>query len=187
MRTYYFFRHGKADPMVSDLYKPLTEDGIIKVTQQAAMLKDSSFDLVICSNALRTEQTADILLQDTNPLRIISDQLCHPLDKALRQHIDTLVSNIAGNCLADYLSHDPNNYYMHYAQIVSDEILAACNSQKAQCILIVGHAIIINAVASILAPKQKKALAHLALKTSEGFAITPEQDKAPQLFLQPES
>jgi phosphohistidine phosphatase SixA len=64
MQRYCFFRHGKADALLDDLDRPLTQNGVEKVKQQALVISDLHVDLVICSSALRTQETADLLLAE---------------------------------------------------------------------------------------------------------------------------
>jgi broad specificity phosphatase PhoE len=183
MQQYYFFRHGKADPMFEDLYKPLTSEGIRKVKAQAKKLTPIAFDLVICSAALRTQQTANLLLGSSRPPRLLSENLWHPQDPTLREQIDTLVATVAGSCPADFTAQDPNQYYETYAKIICNEITAAIKEHSAKTILIVGHAIILNAIAGLLAPLHKEFLSALKLGTAEGFSFTVGNTTKPLLFL----
>ena len=183
MQQYYLFRHGKAEPLIEDLYKPLTDKGITKVKAQAERLAKLQFDLVICSAALRTQQTADLLLGHSQPTRVISENLWHPKDPALRVQIDALITNVTGNCLADFEAQDPNQYYETYAKIICNEVLNAAEKHAANTILIVGHAIILNAIAVLLEPLHKDFLSFLKLGTAEGFSFTVGNKAKPTLFL----
>ena len=174
MRQYYFFRHGKADSCVADLYRPLTDAGIEKVQKQALQLKDIEFDLLICSEASRTQQTADLLVADANPKRVISQHLWHPADKALSAEIDALVAAVKGACWADYQSQGSEHLYERYAEIIATEIEGACDAESASCVLIIGHAIIINAIAGHLFPQHRERLSKLVLATAEGFMVSSD-------------
>ena len=183
MRRYYFFRHGKADSTMEDLTRTLVESGIVKGKQQARALSDLTFDLVICSEAIRTQQTADILLGKLRPKRCISNHLWQPKDKGLCDSINTLVAKVRGDCLADFEVHDPNHFYKTYAHLIANEIEKECNKHSAETVLIVGHCIIVNAIAIVLAPWHHNFLSNLKLSTAEGFAITRDRRSKPELFL----
>ena len=59
-----------------------------------------------------------------------------------------------------------------------------CEAQQAKCVLIVGHAHIINGVAAILAPQHRDFLTHLKkLKPAQGFRLKPEDQAEPQVFV----
>jgi len=76
-----FLRHGEAignkqDKLNSDIFNienVLTEDGVLQVQKAAEELKDRHFDVLICSDFVRTKQTAELLAKKLGITKIIED------------------------------------------------------------------------------------------------------------------
>ena len=171
MRQYYFFRHGKADSALGDRERPLTELGVEAVKKQAVLLNDVDIDLVFCSVAVRTQQTADYLLAGRNPPRVVSDNLWHPVDASLRNDVDRLVDEVSPRCLADLKGQDTHGVYMRYAHIIAKELKDAIDKYDAKHVLVVGHCVIINALAMAVFPAQEAVFSPMILSTAQGFSF----------------
>jgi len=69
MKTLYFIRHAKSswkDPLLSDFDRPLNKRGKTDAPVMAKRLKHHKVkpDLILCSPALRTKKTAQIIMQE---------------------------------------------------------------------------------------------------------------------------
>jgi hypothetical protein len=118
---------------------------------------------------------------------VISENLWHPKDPSLRKGIDDFVEQVtveqfAGDCLADYAIQDDTGLYQRYAQLLVGEIKQSVDKFDAKNILLVGHPIIINAMAIILVPKHKAFLSKLRLGTAEGFCFELDAASQPKVF-----
>ncbi|MFY7890434.1 MAG: SixA phosphatase family protein [Spirosomataceae bacterium] len=121
-KTLYLVRHAKASESVSpDLVRPLTSSGMIDIARMGKHLaaKIQNVQLIICSNAERTQMTAQVLSEQLH----ISDELIrvdnslyesspkHYLDaiNSLPDSIDTIMMvghNPSISYLAEYLTHE---------------------------------------------------------------------------------
>lgn len=138
-----YLRHADADRAVADIDRPLSEKGKSQARHRAKTLSDHQFDLVIVSAAIRTKQTAEII------------------QKELKLHPPT------EEIVELYIAPDRPN---HTAEEISEIILARISKHKAQDVLVIGHAGIINSIGHLQQPSAIDLLsAHFS--PTEGFVI----------------
>ncbi|WP_404304524.1 SixA phosphatase family protein [Neorhodopirellula lusitana] len=101
-RRLILMRHAKSDwsgPEVADHDRQLNDRGRRDAPEMAQWLSDQGYrpDLILCSSATRTQQTADLMLQQwTNPPRLA---ICRPLYLSSPQtifetlHTETIVAD----------------------------------------------------------------------------------------------
>lgn len=96
MKTLHLLRHGKSswsEPGIADHERPLTRRGRRAAQAIARHLVDANIvpDLVLCSTALRTRQTLDLILPSIKPPKIIIDrQLYEASERRLLDYLREL-------------------------------------------------------------------------------------------------
>ena len=138
-----FIRHAHASSSIVDITRPLSPEGLAQAQHRAASLKDQDFDLIIISAALRTRQTAEIILEAQSHKA--------PIEEVLEL----------------YIAPDRENSTVEeILEIISSRI----SKHNAKNILIVGHANIINELGHLRLPSDTELLMK-PFKPAEGFCI----------------
>ena len=110
MKTLYLLRHAKSswkDPGLDDLDRPLNKRGRETAKTMAAHLRRAkiTFDLVLCSTAVRAKQTLEPIAKAIKPPRVVFESRIYGLGKAVRTHSATARMN--GGPVIDPNSDEP--------------------------------------------------------------------------------
>lgn len=173
--AFVFIRHGEALHHNTDKDRPLSAKGKSQAIARAQLLKNTPFDLVITSSALRAKQTAQTIMDALNIslLTIELDHLYQPEAPSDRTHVNLLLETLSSKPLSTYISHDKHQAWERYSHDAYNALKNAID-KSTQRILIVAHGNIINAVGLRLNPLATR-LCDLYFNYCEGFEIHREQ------------
>ncbi len=118
----YLLRHGEAElgfGQSSDFDRKLTANGITQLKRLGKLLKinDENFDLALCSNALRTKMTCELIAENIQPKKIVYEELLYeaPIERIFNQihqvnnevdHLLLIGHNPSISSLVSYITTD---------------------------------------------------------------------------------
>ena len=152
--NFYMVRHGKTTKADNDLERVLTTEGENQAGAMSIKLANIEFAAAYVSPAMRTVQTADIIDRTVNTEKIPELYL---LDEKIAVMSKDLGTPVEGNMtyppLEAWLAHEHgdhlNNFGINAAKAIQERINQL--SETELNILIVGHAVLLNAMALHLA------------------------------------
>jgi len=179
-----FIRHGHALPGKMDKFRSLSTQGQLQTIQRALSLKsDHNFDVIITSSAIRTQETAKIIMHtigfDASSIEI--DELYEPSSPSDKEIVNQLLNELGSVPLNIYHQHDTQGAWNRYASAAFDSLFKAVQHFNAKQILIVAHGNIINEIGLKLIGKTE-ILSNIYFNYCEGFEISDNK-----LTLLPES
>lgn len=140
-----FLRHAHSAPAGGDQDRVLSPKGLV----QAFNLKKTitaDYDLIICSTAKRTSETASILaMASTTPIPIVSSHLLYlPKSPDDINTISKLISSRPYATSREMMSIDTSNAWQRYADDAYNDILAISAEHNASRLLVISHSTITN-------------------------------------------
>lgn len=172
MPKYTLIRHGRAGKADRDEDRMLTKKGREQANKRAAKLGDSQFDVIISSSASRAMETASCFSnakQEIIPL----DELYFPSDEEDNIALENMFDELECATLRTYLDNDKTGVMMRYAQAMADAVKSRVLGNENKNVLIVGHAVLLNALAYILSRADKNILDY-NLDECEGIYINKD-------------
>lgn len=141
-----FIRHGNAEEFEDDFKRKLTLLGMRQAMDRKLDL-EKEFDIVISSPAPRAFQTASIIAGTGISNVILCKELYSPASISDDEAMDKLFEELDDSPLRQYLERDVElfNRYGRYAHDAIWNKIA--NNHEIEDVLIVGHAVLLNAVA----------------------------------------
>ena len=167
----YYIRHGKSakvQPPASDLKRSLNEEGQQQAERRGAKLGSIHFNLVLSSPAIRAVETAGII--GAGPAVSALPQLYIP-DNEDGKFLDALFERLGYATLREYEENGAAAPLQRSA-LATIRAIQMCLMMVArrENILVVGHAILLNAIGVCLQGRTgKEALHDFLMKECEGF------------------
>lgn len=168
-----FIRHGHALPGKIDKSRTLSAQGQLQASQRALSLKsDHNFDVIITSSAIRTQETAKIILHALgfNTRSIEIEELYEPSSPSDKEIVNRLLDELGSVPLNIYHQHDTQGAWNRYASAAFDSLFKAVQHFNEKQILIVAHGNIINEIGLKLIGKSE-ILSNIYFNYCEGFEI----------------
>jgi broad specificity phosphatase PhoE len=140
-----FLRHAHSDLAGGDEGRVLSAKGLTQAFNMKKLVT-MDYDLVICSTAKRTIETAEILLMASQKniklLKIKSLYL--PLDDGDINDISKMLTMHPYATPKEMLSYDKAGAWDRYADNAYDDIINAAHENQSSRLLIIGHSTITN-------------------------------------------
>ena len=146
-----FIRHGHAIDGKVDKIRPLSTKGKLQVKQRALYLKKAlPFDLIITSSAVRTKETAQIIVNEIEtPSPVVEiDELYQPPDLDDQAIVNELLEKLGAVSLKIYNKYDTQGAWNRYSSSAFNAVLEEIECHSSKKTLIVAHGKIINACIS---------------------------------------
>jgi broad specificity phosphatase PhoE len=175
--TIYFIRHGKTGKAKEDGNRKLTRKGQRQAKKLGESLRDVRFDLVLSSTAQRCIQTARNILGDKSQTIIINADLYVPgIETPDGKAIDTAFNQIGYQSYTAYMKTEARDGLSRYGQKNADTIEQIIQDQAVppQNVLVVGHAVLLQAIAAKFAADEDDLPFHINIGEAEGIEVTIE-------------
>ncbi len=140
-------RHGKApktSPDQQDEDRTLSELGIAQAKKLRAKLEGMTFDTVLSSPLVRARDTVAIAIENKNSIVLIDELTC-PTDGI--HPVDTMFNELGYRPLQDYFDHQHGDHLKAWGITALEKVLDTIEGKPGQKVLIVGHAVLQNALA----------------------------------------
>jgi broad specificity phosphatase PhoE len=166
-----FIRHGKTGKADTDIDRQLTQQGF----DQAAERRDAlnrQFGLVMSSVAPRAVDTAVVIGECMDALEVLLlESLYLPTDSADRAAVEAMSGQLGYAPLRAYRAADTEGVLKRYGENAAADIAAVLRSQLAEEVLVVGHAVLLNAVAAAVIGTDTDTLLDAELGECEGIEL----------------
>lgn len=174
MTQYTFLRHAEAAKHDSDHDRPLSKAG--EAQARNCNLSSFYFDLILTSSAHRAVQTADIICANYFPDTPVGHvkELYLPQKKPDIQTVIKMLNEQEGANLTRLLAKDREGAWKRYSQEAYDALKQAVEKHRAQHILVIAHANIINDLGLKIVPEAGE-LRSLYFAPCTGFRIEPDR------------
>ena len=179
MKTLIVLRHAEAASSGH-----LTSRGILQAEKRASTLLNLPRpDLVIVSSAERTQETARIILGLNIPF-LVCKELYLPLEKAASQEVIKILKLHKKEPFKACIENDEAGSFDFYIRQAYFWIKHAIEQNKAENILIVAHAQVINGI-GLLFKKDAKELDEIYFSQADGFYMTFKDQEVTFKLLDP--
>jgi phosphohistidine phosphatase SixA len=170
--TITFLRHGNTDTATNDMERLLTEKGFKQAGERQFKMNFPKFDLILSSPAIRAKHTAAIVggvytsdVVEVKALYPTSDNECD------QKRLAELFTTLGYAPLRTYRKMDKTRAIIRYSTMARVKILHEIKKLRAKNILVVGHAIMTNAIIAELNGGDTDLLLDTVLGEVEGFKI----------------
>ena len=175
--TIFLIRPGNEMWATHPLARQLTEKGFQQASDRKEalekMLNGELFDIVFSSPATRALHTALKISGFEEKDIIVLDALYMPEDSTDRQAVETMFAELMYSPLRLYRKADEAGALIRYGEKAASLIRAEIQTEKAQNILVVGHAVLLNTIASALVGNDTDLILRVMLAECEGLCIHP--------------
>jgi len=165
-------RHGKADATASPDHRvrPLSEEGKAQATARREKLGNPQFDLVCHSILGRTRETAMIIAEPQNGTPVVTVPGLFYEERDLRgEAVDRLFGKLGHAAPREYMS-EAEDEIISLANETIDAIYQEIAQTGAQNVLVVGHGILLQALARTLTKLDEPFMSCICGEC-EGFVI----------------
>ena len=177
MTQIFFLRHAKADLGDSDLTRDLDEVGRDQVKARWKQLEGTTFDLVVSSIAPRAFSTAGKVGDvDYNKIQALPE-MYWDIESDIGRAIDIMFETLKYAPLSEYLKHKLGSLVRVHAEGAWSAFEKIAKTSHAINILIVGHAVLLPAMAIVPMAVSTdgvfiEKIKNLALGEAGGFVVT---------------
>lgn len=161
-----WLRHGKSLKAPKDLDRVLCQEGEIQAQQRRIKLGSPKFDLAIASHASRAVATGELVSDQTEVLTLV--ELYTPSGKD-GEELDALFAKLGYASLEEYKKAGGWPLLERYARIAIAAVKDASTKRNAKNVLVVGHAVLLNAIGFVLDRQGSQTLWAIPLGECEGF------------------
>jgi|GEM_PF-7002914 len=166
-----FLRHAHSDPAGGDQDRVLSHKGL---TQSFNLKKVILFDydLIICSTAKRTIETAEIIMMAAEkpvPL-VISEALYLPKSADDINNISKMLTAYPYATPREMLAKDSLNSWQNYTDGAYDEVMSISTHHNASKLLIISHSTITNLLGMKFIDRVDE-LMDLYLSPAQGYSV----------------
>lgn len=166
-----FLRHAHSSPAGGDQDRVLSHKGLMQAFNlKKIMLFD--YDLVICSTAKRTIETAEILMMAApKPVTLLQAQSLYlPKSAEDVNVISKMLTAYPYATPREMLARDEVNAWQHYADDAYNEIIDMAATHSASKLLIISHSIITNLLGTKFVGTVEE-LMNLSISPCEGYSV----------------
>lgn len=163
-------RHGNTSKAANDLDRQLTEAGV-KQAMDRRKTFSREFDLVLSSTAVRARDTAAIIANVEATKVLTLEELYLPKDPGDKKAIDDMFAKLLYAPLRAYRDADVTGALFRYGENGAKIIRDAIENAGADNVLIVGHAVLLNAIVAYVVGETDLVL-DTSLGEAEGFQIS---------------
>ncbi|MCK5211787.1 class I tRNA ligase family protein, partial [Candidatus Parcubacteria bacterium] len=156
MDTFYIMRHGEAEFNVKRIYSTnvdskndLTEKGIEDAGETAKKLKDKKIDIIICSDFLRTKETANIVAKEIG-VEVIEDERIREINVGDLDNKPYDMKIIEQRDQNEFLKYPNGESWSDVKKRVSDFYKEVSQKYKNKKVLIVSHGDTLTAFEALL-------------------------------------
>jgi broad specificity phosphatase PhoE len=160
-----YIRHGKSLKAEDDKSRILAPEGEVQARQRRIKLGNPKFDLVMASPVTRAITTAQLTADDSE---VFSVRALYTPDDRDGKLLDILFEKLGYAPLSEYEKED-GGALNRVADAAIAAIYSAIKSFRAQHVLVVGHAVFLNAIACRLNRRGGEVLHETVLGECEGF------------------
>jgi broad specificity phosphatase PhoE len=178
--TIYFIRHGNTEKGEVDKARQLTERGVQQAIERGKSLSEISFDLVISSSARRCVSTAEKIWGGMDRNISVNEMLYVPgTETADGKAIDEVFNQIGYQSYIAYTMTKAKKAIERYgiknAAMIRGMIATLSNPPKN--VLVVGHAALLQAIATEFAKDRNAFPFHISIGEACGIAVETKTGK----------
>jgi broad specificity phosphatase PhoE len=177
-----FIRHGNTNKAENDLDRQLTKLGIQQAQERRQALLNPKFDLVFSSIADRARDTAAIIAGIKASEVILLEELYLPKNPVDKKAIDDMFAALGYSPLRAYRDADVTGALIRYGMNGAMAIFSAIFTEETKNnifvdnVLVVGSAVLTNAIVSAVASGDTDLILDAALGEAEGISVTMDGD-----------
>jgi phosphohistidine phosphatase SixA len=171
--TITFLRHGNTGAANDDMERLLTKEGFKQAGERQFKMNFPEFDLILSSPAIRAKHTAAIV-GGVHTSDVVEVKALYPAsyNEDDQKELEELFTTLGYAPLRTYREMDQIDAITRYAILARIKILHKIENFRAKNILIVGHAIMINAIIAELNGEDTNLLLDTVLGEVEGFRVS---------------